>query len=275
MSELLSLFDELIDAKMNKKEEVILVMYDLSAAFDTVSPEVLLDKLQVYGWDKPSMSWINSYLKERKQAVAINGKVSEELEISLGTPQGSRLSPLLFLVLMSDLDLCTNKSTLTNFADDTQTCVISDSKEESIKIAQEESQEVIRFFEGVNLVNNADKAALLYNSKGKGEEITVENVGGVRLKSKKSDKLLGLHINSNFEWNTHVDKLLITLKQRLGMLKRISTKIPRPCVSRYLLNLYSIAKSGMELQCMVYILLYIQGPLKNSQNTFFQCQNMA
>ena len=124
-------------------------------------------------------------------------------------------------------------------------------------------------------MNNADKAALLYNSKGKGEEITVENVGGVRLKSKKSDKLLGIHINSNFEWNTHVDKLLITLKQRLGMLKRISTKIPRPCVSRYLLNLYSIAKSGMELQCMVYILLYIQGPLKNSQNTFFQCQNMA
>ena len=110
---------------------------------------------------------------------------------------------------------------------DNQRGYICNSKDSVITKATKEASNIINFFSANDLVNNADKAALLYNSKGKGEEITVENVGGVRLKSKKSDKLLGLHINSNFEWNTHVDKLLITLKQRLGMLKRISTKIPR------------------------------------------------
>jgi hypothetical protein len=54
-------------------------------------------------------------------------------------------------------------------------------------------------------VNNADKAAVLYNCRGKSEVITVENVGGENLVSTYSEKLLGLHINSDFVWTTHID----------------------------------------------------------------------
>ena len=96
-----------------------------------------------------------------------------QLDITIGTPQGSRLSPLLFLILMSDLDLHVNKSSLTNFADDTQSCIICDSQEEMIEIAQKESNEVVSFFKGINLVNNPTKACILYNSKGKSETITI------------------------------------------------------------------------------------------------------
>ena len=50
-------------------------------------------------------------------------------------------------------------------------------------------------------------------------------VGGQKLESASSEKLLGLRINSDLNWSTHVDKLCTTLKQRLGLLRRIKHKI--------------------------------------------------
>ena len=86
-----------------------------------------------------------------------------------------------------------------------------------------EANKVISFFASNSMVNNSDKAALLYNSNGKGEEITVENIGGFSLKSKQHEKLLGMNINSDFEWDTHLEKIGIELKKRTGVVVRIDT----------------------------------------------------
>ena len=72
---------------------------------------------------------------------------------------------------------------------------------------------MIDFFENNNFVNNSDKAAILYNSGGKSDSITVEGIGGETITSTKSEKLLGLHINSNFDWSTHIEKIVIELKK--------------------------------------------------------------
>ena len=226
VSELLTLFDRLMEAK-EKKQEVALVLYDLSAAFDTVAPDILLEKLKLYGFNGQAMEWIKSYLSGRQQAVAVKGEVSSLLDIDIGTPQGSRLSPLLFVILMADLNLWIKRSHLTNFADDTQSIIIEESKEKLLRTVQEESQAVVSFFSGVNLVNNPDKAALLYNSKKKGEHIIIQGVGGETLSSKDSEKLLGMHISSSLDWGVHIDELCRTLNQRLGMLKRIKNKVNR------------------------------------------------
>ena len=111
------------------------------------------------------------------QAVKIEGHTSNEVELTLGTPQGSRISPLLFSIIMADLDLWVKKSFLSNYADDTQTCVIADSPEELKKTVEEESKEVLNFFSSINLCNNSDKAALLVNSKGYAGKMTAD-IGG-------------------------------------------------------------------------------------------------
>ena len=203
------------------------LLYDLSSAFDTVCHEVLFKKLQSYGFDDHSISWMKSYLADRKQMVSMSGNLSTTQEIKVGVPQGSRLSPLLFICLMADLDLCVEKSMLSNFADDTQSIIVSDKKEVTLEITMREANNVLIFFANNNLVNNVDKAAVLYNSKGKGKDITVENIGGKEIKSTYSEKLLGFHVNSDFNWNTHVDMISIELKKRLGLLKRIKNKIPK------------------------------------------------
>ena len=128
---------------------------------------------------------------------------------------------------MADLDLWTENSTLSNFADDTQSIIVRENRKNLLETATSEANCVIDFFRSNGLVNNADKAAVLYNGKGKSEIITVENVGGENLVSTYSEKLLGLHINADFVWTTHIDKLSIVLKQRIGLLKRIKMRIPK------------------------------------------------
>ena len=55
----------------------------------------------------------------------------------------------------------------------------------------------------------------------------MDNIGGEKLQSKESEKLLGLQVSSKLDWKVHMDKLCITLRQRLGLLRRIQYKIPR------------------------------------------------
>ena len=61
VSELLQLFDCILEAKDNRRE-IILLMYDLSAAFDTVSHENLINKLTLYGFNQEAIAWMESYL---------------------------------------------------------------------------------------------------------------------------------------------------------------------------------------------------------------------
>ena len=77
------------------------------------------------------------------------------------------------------------------------------------------------------MLNNPEKAAVMFNSKGKGENITVNDIRGENLISTYSEKLLGLHLNSDFVWNTHVEKISIELKKRIGLLKRIQKRIQK------------------------------------------------
>ena len=103
ISELITLFDTILEAKAMKKE-IFVLLYDLSAAFDTVCHKILLKKLHIYGFCSHTVKWMESYLDNKRQIVEISGKRSSEKEIKIRTPQGSRLSPLLFIILMADLD---------------------------------------------------------------------------------------------------------------------------------------------------------------------------
>ena len=79
------------------------VFFDLQKAFNSMPHLPLLEKLASRGLDDNSLSWIGSYLTDRRQRVVAGGESSVELPVLSGVPQGSVLCPLLFLMYIDDV----------------------------------------------------------------------------------------------------------------------------------------------------------------------------
>ena len=88
-----------ISKALNDNEIVVAVFWDLQKAFDLVSHDILLLKLKKMGVCGSSLKWFESYLKNRKQFVMINGAFFEFFKLlNNGVPQESVFGPLLFNV---------------------------------------------------------------------------------------------------------------------------------------------------------------------------------
>ena len=99
---LIEMYDQWIEA-FEKDEVSAAVMLDLSAAFDVVDHDILIQKLALYGFGECSTSWLRSYLTCRSQRVYVEGSLSEPLLLEAGVPQGSILGPLLYVIFTNDL----------------------------------------------------------------------------------------------------------------------------------------------------------------------------
>ena len=112
---------------MNQQRVTLLVLLDLSGAFDTVDHIILLDRLYTdFGISGHVHSWFTSYLRDRSQFISINGGTSWRFEVKYGVPQGSCLGPLFFVLYVSKLFTIIDRhlQKAHAYADDTQLYII-------------------------------------------------------------------------------------------------------------------------------------------------------
>ena len=102
------------------------ILMDLSKALDCLNHELLIAKLEAYGFSRSVLKLVYDYLSNRKQRVKINGSFSSRQESIKGVLQGSVLGPLLLNVYINDLFFLVEEAEICNYADDTTIYVCGD-----------------------------------------------------------------------------------------------------------------------------------------------------
>ena len=110
---------ENITNNLESKLLSVILSIDLCKAFDTIDHELLILKMENYGFRGVAKDCFTSYLENRMQCVIYNDIKSDFSNINIGVPQGSVLGPLLFNIFLNDLHIVFNSSIPILFADDT------------------------------------------------------------------------------------------------------------------------------------------------------------
>ncbi len=127
--------------ELDKAKVVMLVLLDLSAAFDTIDHEILLKRLSRWcGINGTALKWFQLYLKERTQTVSVGSSHSKYKTLKYGVPQGSVLGPILFSIYNSTIEEIIEKHNICYhlYADDGQLYLAFSPKD---SLSQEEAKE--------------------------------------------------------------------------------------------------------------------------------------
>ena len=220
----MELTTEIIKAKEHH-QNTISVFLDHSKAFNTLDPKILLDKLEIYGMRDIVHKWFASYLTNRKLWVKChvasepNKQYSDLYDVDFGTPQGSCLGPLLFLLFTNNLYLNIDHCSVILFADDT-TIYKSHRTLRYLKwCIEEDLKSVSDWFRVNKLTLNLEKTVHVFFGNDKNTikpELVINNT---TLKPVKVAKFLGMWLDEDLNWNSHITKLLNKLKRNMHLLR--------------------------------------------------------
>lgn len=185
-------------------------------------------KLSRYGIRGNAYSLIESYLKDRKQIVQLGSHSSQEYLLRFGVPQGSTLGPLLFIVFVNDIFDLPLKGTLKMYADDSVLVYKAENLQLLFDDMQHDLNLINSWFFNNGLTINATKSKYMIFSSTDRFNTANYNLflGSNNLERVQVHTYLGLIIQQNLKWNSHVDSMHSKIVKFLGMLRRTSYMLP-------------------------------------------------
>ena len=209
-----------------EREKTCLLLYDFERAFDRVWRDGLLLKLVEAGVSRPVVRWVQEWLKNRLAWVKVDGVRSKGRRFAQGLPQGSVLSPLLFLVYVNDLvERLATEVEVSAFADDLAVWVSGRTVEGGRRRLQWANDVVAEWSEEWLMSVNVEKCSVtLFSCDPKDREMTGLDVWwkGQVLRREKSPCFLGVTYDVGFTFREQVDKVCLRARNAVRLMRRLA-----------------------------------------------------
>ena len=198
------------------------------------------------------LSWFSS---KRKQFVSVNGSTSDYLEVSCGIPQGSILGPLLFLIYINDLPSVFKVLSFYVFADDTNIFYSSNDLFTLQKVTNRELKKVKKWLDANRLPLNTDKTNFVpfHSPQKKVAEKIIIKFMKRKIQRKISVKFLGVLLDSNLRWKSHITELSKKLSRTIGIFCKIRHFAPLEILKALHFSLfYSFVSYGIAVWALTH-----------------------
>ena len=226
-----------------------LCFFDFSKAFDRIGYNVLLEMFLDLGVRTYLILWIISFLTNRRQRVKLAGSTSDWLPITAGLPQGTKLGPILFLVMIDNLNIPDPESRTWKYVDDVS---LSEGLIGNSNSNIQTSLNSVASWSHRNWMKPNDKKGKEMRLCFLKEPINLPHlkIDDQQLELVTSHKVLGLVIQNNLKWNNHIEYIVTKASKRLQilrLLRRGSVEI------NDLITIYiALIRSLLEYSCVVW-----------------------
>jgi hypothetical protein len=210
-----------------KKLRTILVGLDVKAAYDSVWHDGLIYKLLRLPLPRNLIGWLVDFLRDRKLQVRVNGHLSQIATVNCGVPQGSPISPLLYIIYTSDLLAESVPNTETEaYADDLTTPAAGATVALAQQAAQAEIDRIAGWAQLWRQQFNASKSETLLFSHVPGHVNL--HLNGLPIPQQQFMRVLGVHFDPRLTFQHHVEKVIASCRVNLIWFRRL---VSRPGLS--------------------------------------------
>lgn len=248
----LACITEFISDAMDRGCQTDVIYTDFSKAFDMVDHGVLIDKLFSFGFSAKQISFMQSYLSDRKHRVIYRGCSSAEVYASSGVPQGSVLGPTLFNLFINDLSDILNVPHLF-YADDLKLFHTIIDVDDCLRL-QRNLGGVDEWCKLNNLKLNVQKCNVMTFSRKTDHLLFDYKVSDQNLRRQNTFCDLGVIFDRSLTFNDHIASTVTKAVQSLGFIIRCCRNFKD---TKTLIMLYNtIVRSRLEYASVVWSPLY-------------------
>ena len=234
---------------------------DVQAAFDAVWKNGLKYKIKQIGLNKQLENLLISFLDNRTLSVYVNGIISELVTLEAGTPQGSCLSPILYLIFVNDMPLEHDEDKLSSsqFADDVGMWATHQSLKSSANIVQDGVQILENWCRKWQVTLNPLKSKLVVFTKCPRHKVEENDnpinicLFGQSIPVCQEADFLGMTFDSRLTWEAQTRKMQSRAYSRLNLLRAVSYLSTKPNPN-LLVNLYKSTIRSIFEYCSVGII---------------------